>query len=171
MRGDAAGQLEEMAHGRALGDDVILDLPRAERRAQRLHLAAEPFALLDLAQRQQDLVRAERLVEIVVGAFTHRRDRGVLGAVGAHHQQNRLATGGAVGTEELQAVHARHAHVGEDDIRLDLRRARQRTPSVSLGRHLVTGLGEQESQRLPETRIVVNYQNAHQPPLPVAGIL
>ena len=43
------------------------------------------------------------------------------------------------------------------------------TPSVSLGGHLVTGLGEQESQRLAETRIIINDQNAHQPPLPVAG--
>ena len=76
---------------------------------------------------------------------------------------------GPIGAEELQAVHAGHAHIGQDDIRIHLRRTRQRAPSLSLGGHLVTGLGEQESQRLPETRIVVNDQNAHQPPLPVAG--
>ena len=77
----------------------------------------------------------------------------------------RLATGAAILTQECQAVHARHADIGEDDVRPDVRRPCEGTPSVSLGGHLVTGLGEQESQRLPETRIVINDQNAHQPPL------
>ena len=95
--------------------------PRLERSV--LDLAAQLLALVRLADGHGDFVGAERLLEVVVGALAHGGDGGVLAAVGAHHDEQRVALVGAVPPEEGEAVHLGHAHVAEDEVEL-LRRPR-----------------------------------------------
>ena len=133
----------------------------AEARAQQLDLAAELLALLRLAERHGDFVGTERLVEVVVGAFAHRGQRAVLAAVGAHHDQQRLAAVGAVAPEEGHPVHLRHPHVAENDVEGLRRRPAERLLGVALAHGLVPRLLEQEREGLPQPGVVVNDQQSH----------
>ena len=99
MAGHPARELEQVAHGAALGHHEVADGAGAQARAQRLDLAAELLALLGLPERHGHFVGAERLVEVVVGAFAHGGERGVLAAVGAHHDEQGGPVLGAVAAE------------------------------------------------------------------------
>ena len=157
-----AGELEQVAHGAALADDQVARGAGAEAGAQHLDLAAELLALLGLPERHGDFVGAERLVEVVVGAFAHGGERAVLAAVRAHHDEQRLAAVGAVAPEEGHAVHLRHPHVAEHEVERPRRWPARRACSGSPSAHdVVAGLLEQEGQRLPESGVVVNDQYAH----------
>ena len=100
----------------ALGHHQIAHGAGAQAGAQRLDLAAELLPLLGLPEGHGHFVGPERLVEIVVGAFAHGGERAVLVAVGAHHDEQRLAAVRAVAPEEGEAVHLRHPDVAEDQV-------------------------------------------------------
>ena len=153
--------LEQVAHRLALADHQVLDRAGAQARAQRLHLAAQPLPLLGLPDGHGHFVGAERLVEVVVRALAHGGERGVLGAVGAHHDEERRAALGAVAPQEGEPVHLGHPHVAEDRVERLRGGAAQRLLGVAFGRHLVARLLQQQRERLPEPGIVVNDQQTH----------
>ena len=131
----AGGQVEQVAHRAALAHHEIAGGAGAEAGAQHLHLAAELLALLGLPERHRDFVGAERLVEVVVGAFAHGGEGAVLAAVRAHHDQQRLAAVGAVAAEKGHAVHLGHPDVAENEVEGPARwpacRACSGSPSVT----------------------------------------
>jgi hypothetical protein len=122
---------------------------------------AEPLALLGLADRHGHFVGAERLVEIVVRAFSHGGERRVLGAVRAHHDEQGGAALGAVAAEEGDPVHLGHPHVAEDGVERLRGGAAQRLFGVAFRGDLVPRFLQQQRERLPEPGIVVNDQQTH----------
>ena len=95
--GDPRDERQCPPHGRTLGDETALGGSRGQLRSEAGHFLPQSLPLLRLAQGEHDLVRAERLGEIVVRAFLHRGNRGVFAAVGAHHDDERIAAALAVG--------------------------------------------------------------------------
>jgi len=61
-----------------------------------------------------DVRTLERLGDEVVGAFLHRLDGGLDGAVGGHQHHLALGGDGARGLEEVHPAHARHHEIGEE---------------------------------------------------------
>ena len=112
---------------RALGEDRLELVLLLDLLLERAVLAAQRLALLGLAQREDDLVRLERLAHVVVGARLHRLDGEVDVAVGAHHDDRRRVLLGLERAEQIEPAHARHAHVGEDDVGVE-RVERARAP-------------------------------------------
>ena len=101
---------------RALGEDRLELVLLLDLLLERAVLAAERLALLGLAEREDDLVRLERLAHVVVGAGLHRLDREVDVAVRAHDDDRRRVLLGLERREEIEPAHLRHADVGEDDV-------------------------------------------------------
>ena len=154
--GDAGDELERLAHRGACDDEPALRRSRRELCLEAGDLLPQPFALLCLPQCEDDFVRAERLGEIVVRAFLHRRDRRILPAVRAHDDDERTAAALAVFAQERQTVHFRHANVAEHEVECLGDGAVERPPPVLLGRHRVARIRQEESETLPQARFVID---------------
>ena len=104
--------------------------------------AARRLELLELdgpADDDEQLGRLEGLEEVVLGTQAHGLDRGLDGAVGGHDHDGEIGVVGLHAPDQLDAVDAGQAPVGEDQVdvlglqRLDRRaprwtRARPRSP-------------------------------------------
>jgi sugar/nucleoside kinase (ribokinase family) len=117
--------------------------------------------LLGLPDGEDHFIGLEGFLKIVVGALAHGGERGVFIAEGAHHDDQGSATLGAEFSEKAEAVHAGHLNVAEDQLELLRSGARERPIGVALYLDPVAGLAEQQRERLPETRVVVNDQQPH----------
>src|SRR5690606_37609625 len=159
---DLRGNLERARHGGRLRDDLAVASLDADFLAQARDFAAQRLTLLGLLEREHELVRTERLGEVVVGAALHRLDGHLDAAVGGHDDDHALAIGLAVAVEEVEPAEAGHAHVAEDDVGLQLQRPAQTLLAVTRGEDLVAFFGEDEGNGLPETRLVVDNQYGHE---------
>ena len=116
---------------RALADDLGALI---ETRAQGRVLALEPRVLEGAADRDQDLLEGERLLDEVVGAQARGLDRRLDRAVAGDHHDDGLRTRPLELGERLEAVHAVHPDVEEGQIgqlvgeELAARRHRRRPP-------------------------------------------
>ena len=170
MTGHLARHLERARHCRRAGDDVAVAEVGPHLLAEPPHLPPKLLPLLRLPEREEHLVGAKGLGQIVVRSRLHGLHREVEAPVGGHDQHERLATAGAVAPHELEAVHAGHAHVAEDEIRSLGLRGRQTLLPVLRGHRLMTRVGEDEGERPAQPRVVVDDQDLHEgdsPALPV----
>ena len=67
----------------------------------------------------------------------------------------------AVPLQELEAGQAGHAHVAQDDVGLQLLRARQPLLAIARGLDLVALAAEDQRNGLPESGLVVDDENGH----------
>src|SRR5690606_21158106 len=155
---DLGGDLERARHGRRLGDDLTVASLDADFLAQPRDLAAQRFTLLRLAQRQYELVRTERLRQVVVRAGFHGVDRELDAAVRGHDDDEPHAALRLVPGQELEAAQARHAYVAEDDVGLQLGGAREAFLAVARGLRLIAFLGQDQGDRLAQAWFVVDDQ-------------
>jgi hypothetical protein len=100
-------------------------------------------------------------VEVVVGALPHGGEGAVLGAVAAHHDEQRGAALRPVPPEEGDAVHLGHPDVAQDQVERLRLRAPERLLRIAFGERLVARLLEQEGERLAQTSVIVNDQDTH----------
>ena len=116
-----------LLHRRAFGDQ----LRRAPRDllAQPEVLPAQPLALLRLAQDEEHLVGAEGLAQIVVGAGLHRLDRQLV-RCRTRSSRSPWSSGRSAlrRPQQVEAVHLRHAHVGDQRVVVAQPRARAPPP-------------------------------------------
>ena len=107
--------LVDLPHLRAVADDAAEAALLAQLPAQHLVLALLRVELGDALQQQLQLLRIDRLGEVVLGAVLDGFDRGLDRAL--RRQQDDLELLGLVleRLEQLHAAHARHHHVGDDD--------------------------------------------------------
>jgi hypothetical protein len=84
--------------------------------AQRAVFALQQLPLLGLSERQHDLVRFERLLNVVVGAGLHGFDRQVHVAVGAHDDHGGVVVLGLQRRQQVEAAHLGHSNVGQHEI-------------------------------------------------------
>src|SRR5690242_381489 len=73
--GDLGDGPEDLLHGLALRQDLLELMLFADLLAESAVLASQRFALLGLAQSEDDLVVLERLLNVVVGAGFDRLER------------------------------------------------------------------------------------------------
>src|SRR5437867_877347 len=74
-------------------------------------------------------------------------------------------TARAVGAQEGEAVHFRHAHIAQDQIEPFGQGALQTALAVAFGGHLVARVGEQQAERLAQAGLIVDDQDpAHAVP-------
>jgi hypothetical protein len=138
-------QADQVGHGRVDLDDgpgvrvedVEGVLQRVDQRAPPGRLVvAQPGQLQVGPHARQQVVRGERLGQVVVGAGLQPLDRGPFPRP-RRQQHHRHRCGGRVGPqggEQPEPVEARHHHVGQDEIRAvrpGLGRARPRRPRRS----------------------------------------
>ncbi len=146
VAGNAARELQQIAHDLALGHHQIACRVGADARAERLHLAPEPLPLLRLADGHGDFIGAEGFPDVVVRTLAHGSEGGILGPISAHHDDQRGAPLGPVPAQEGDPVHARHLHVAQDEIELLRDGPPQRLLGIGFGHYVVAGLPEQETE-------------------------
>ena len=162
MPGHPRCQLQDLAHGRALGHDQLLDRADPHVRAQGLDFAAEALPLLGLPHRHDDVIGLERLLDIVIRTLPDGGECSFLGTLPAQHDHDRVPALGAEPPEEAQPVHSRQRDPAEDQLEVLSRCTHQRARSLRLGLDYVAGLSEQQRERLPDIGVVLNNKQPHQ---------
>ena len=165
-------------HARGSGRHLLDALDHLADRAARpddrvllLHFGAEPhvFArevdvLERVAQREQDAVGVERLLEEVVGAELRRLHGRLDRAVSRDHDHLGAGIELAQLPQRLDPVHALHLHVQEDEVGPAVRIDPQRLAARRAGLHLDRFVLEHLLQGLADPLLVVHHQD---PPLHV----
>jgi hypothetical protein len=154
--------LHRPPHGRRADDDLAEAGIRPDLPAQAPDLLAELLPLLGLAHDEQDIVGAEGLRNVVVGAFLHGLHGQIQATVRRHDQDQRPAAGFPVRLQELEAVELRHADVAENEIRLLLLGRGQPLLAVLGLDHVVPGVGQDEGEGLTESGVVVDDEDLHE---------
>ncbi len=155
-------RLEHREHLGALADQVVEAVLVLEPLAQRARLLEQPLLLERLLEHDLQLLDVDRLAEVVLRAQLHGLDGGLHRAVGRHHDDHRLRADLLDLGQQLDAVHARHAQVGQHDVGLDLLEQLQPGARVVRARDLVAVLVEQRLERRGGVHLVVD---DHEPPL------
>ena len=141
---------------------------RSTSRSQQLALAAQPLALLGLADREQHFGRLERLGEVVVGAAAHRFERQLLGSVRGHQDQRGVGPAPRELRQQREAVDARHPQIAEHDVGHRVLEAGERVLAAAREGDLVAFGAQHQREAFPQRIIVVHDQNAlrhgHTPP-------
>ena len=91
-----ARELQRLLHRRARAGDVVELEPLAERLAQHRVLAHHLLLRHDLLHQQAQLLRVERLDDVVVGAELHRLDRRLDGGERRDHHDRHARAGACV---------------------------------------------------------------------------
>ena len=109
----------------------------------------------------QQLARAERLGEIVVGAPAQALDARLLAGARReqHHRHLAQPRVGAQLADQAEAVQAGHHHVGDDQVGRARARRGERGVAVGHRLHLVL-LGQQAARVLAQVGVVVGEQDA-----------
>src|SRR5690606_20738606 len=161
MARDLRRDLERLRHRGRLRDDLAVAPPGAAFLAQARPLAAQRLALLRLLKDEDELIRAERLRQVVVRTALHRLDGELGAAVRGHHDDHAGAAAAAILLEELEAAEPRHAEVAQHDVGLELERTREALLAVARRLHLVALLRQDGRHGLPQAWFVVDDQNGH----------
>ncbi len=114
---------EHLVEREARGDGLA-HLVERERLAQPQVLRREPLLLEPALDDVDDLFDLERLEDVVVGAALHRVDRRLDRAEAGHDDGERVRRRVADGLEQLDAAHARHLEVADDEVVVRVRAAR-----------------------------------------------
>ena len=141
----------------ALADHLVADL---DGLLERSVLVAQPPLVERVAQAHEHALARERLLDEVERALLGRLDRGADGPVAGDHDDRQRLVHRAEALEHLEAVHARHLHVEQDEIgRLALG---QRQAFLAGGRadELVAFVFERHAQRVANGGLVVDHQDA-----------
>ena len=150
-------QVEDLLHPRAAADDAgELVVARLQVLLEGDVLGHQPPALDGVVEDDQHLVVLERLGDVVERALLHRADRRLHRGERRHHDHRQLVVDRPHRVEDLQPVHLRHHHVGDDGV--ERRRARQFEP-VATGRgdaHGVALAGQQRLEDLAHDLFVVD---------------
>ena len=80
---------------------------------QARHVAQRVLAFGDVRQQRAQTLRIDRLRQVVVRAFLHRRNGGIDAALSGNQDEGDLGELFLDAPEQLEAVHPRHDHVGQ----------------------------------------------------------
>src|SRR5690242_7924006 len=149
--------LDHAFHGPARAYDLVVGV----------HLGLEPHVLAGqvhvlegVAQREENTVRVERLLEEIVGAQLGRFDRGLDGAVARDHDDLRARVELAQLAQRLEAVHALHLHVEQHEVGPELGVHAQRLGARGAGPDLDILVLEQLRQGFPDPLFIVDDEHA-----------
>ena len=150
--------------------DIAQDLPDRRRCTHdavvNLDLAGQPFHAVGqppdherVAQRHEQPVGVEGLLEEVEGPLARRLDGGADGAVARYHDHHGAGVPLPNPFQDLQPVHLGHLHVQENDIRPKIRVVDQAARPVGRQMHSVPLVLEQLLQRDADRLLVVDDEN------------
>src|SRR5678815_1593739 len=125
--------LIDLPHAGAAADHAAEASLLAQLATQHLHLAQRVLALDDLVEQNLEALRLDRLGQVVVGALFDRLNRRLHTALRRQQDHRTLRIIALERLEELEATHARHDEVGDDDGGPERRHARQRIFAVGRG--------------------------------------
>ena len=114
--GDLVQEREDLQHLRALRDQVRQREPLLVAAERLAALVAQIAKLERPPQDQQDLVRLERLDQVVLGPEPGGLDGGADGAVRGHDDHADLRMLGLQPADDLDTVHARQPLVGQGEV-------------------------------------------------------
>ena len=115
-RGRRRGLLDDAidrAQGRRVADHLAETAVVLQLAAQARDVAQRVLALGDVRQQRTEPLRIDRLRQVVVRAFLHRRHGGVDAALGGNQHEREVGKLLLDAAKQLEAVHPRHHHVGE----------------------------------------------------------
>jgi hypothetical protein len=119
-------------------------------------LLEQPLLLQHALKDHLQLLDVDGLGQVVLGPQLHGAHRRLHGAVGRHDDDHGLGVDLLDLGQQLQAVHARHAQVGQDDVGVRLLEQGQPGAGVVGAAHLVAVLPEQRLERRRRVDLVVD---------------
>ena len=123
---------------------------------QRAVLHAQLAMLAGALEDREQLVVAERLLDVIEGALVHRLHRRLQRRLRGHEDHRRVRILLPRGGEDLHAAHVRHAHVGEHDVRLERRELRETRPAPVRRVRVEAGVAQEDAERLEDPLLVVD---------------
>ena len=146
-----------LAHGLALphqlGDGVGL---LAELLAQDAVLALQPVLFERVARHHGKIVGIEGLGDVIERAVFERPDRGLDRGVTGHHDDAGVELLALDLLEQLDAVHARHADVGDRQVELAAGQLGERIVGVGGGIDVVPFLDKPMDERVPNDQLIIH---------------
>ncbi len=159
---DAFAQIEHLLHSRAAPDHACRPRALARQTPQLAVLAAQRSLRQRPVDVQLQLVQAQGLGHVVVGAALDRLDRGVDGAERGHHDHRHLGVDRARCAEHVEAVDFLHAQIGDDQIGQISLGDGDRLGAAARHLHLVAQIGQLVTDDAGHLQMVVDDQD---PPL------
>jgi hypothetical protein len=120
----------DLPHPGAVADEPPEAAVLAQLAAQHLHLAQRLLPLHDLVEQDPQPLRIDRLGQVVVGAGLDGLDGGLDGPLRGEDDQRHVRVLVLQRVQQLQAVHARHHEVRDDDRRAERRHLLERLLAV-----------------------------------------
>jgi len=161
VAGHPRGQLHQIAHGAALGDDQVSAAADPQAGAEGLDLATEALALLRLAEGHDHFVGLIGSLEVVIGPFAHRGEGHLFAAGTTQHENRGGHTFGAEPAKQSETIGAGQLDAAEDEVELLGGGARDGPLGVCFRFDGVAGFPEQQGERVPGTGVVLNDQQPH----------
>ena len=127
---------------------------------RRRHLLGAPGAAQQRLDAGRHLIQVEGLRHVVVRARSQ-----ALHAIGdrvtrGEEQDRQLRVASAQALQRLQAIHARHLHVEDHDVRVEARRLRQRIQPVLRRGRLPALMAQGLREQVRQHRLIVNNQHS-----------
>ena len=113
---DLIDQLVDLLHRRARADQLAAAARVRDDLAQPLDLAAQRAVLGRAAHRDRERLDLDRLGDEVVRAGADRADRGLEAAERGQHDHRHVGPVGDDLLAQLEAGHALHVEIGDDDV-------------------------------------------------------
>jgi hypothetical protein len=129
--------LEDALHRWARADDVARRHAIANPRAQLASLAPQRLLLEHLVEHDHELVEVERLGQVLGGTGAHRIDGRRHRTERGHHDHRGRVLHRAELLDQLDAIHAGHLEVGDDDVRSEALVLAERLEGIGRGLHVV----------------------------------
>ena len=153
---DRLDGIEDVLHGGALADDV------GRPRNLRDRLLQTDIFLLGAAMRHgfrdqvSDLVRVERLIDVVISPVLERGDRGLDRSVAGHDDDQHVGIDFVQSALQLDAIGAAHLDVDQGNVIAGLGHARQRLAGTFGRADLVAFFGKPFGERIAHAQFIVD---------------
>jgi hypothetical protein len=154
--GDGGEHLVERERRR----DGLADLVERDRLAEPEVLRREALLLQAALDDVHHLLDAEGLDHVVVGAALHRVDGGLDGAEARHDDRDDAGVGAVELVEQLEAAHAGHLQVGDDEVVGVALELLQGALPVVCGADLEALEREEVREDLPDDLLVIHHQHS-----------
>ena len=159
-RRDPRHPREDLAHPRALAQQVVIRMALLQALAQCAHLVQQLAVLERLLDQDVQADRIDRLVQIVVRPQLHRLDGRVDRGMPGHHDGRDREVALANLADQVEAADPRQAEVGQDQREIALDQPFQGGRPVVGDLDPAVGVGQELRELLADQLAVVHHKDA-----------